>query len=257
MTTVISFASQKGGVGKTTSSVNLSAALAIGGYRVLMIDLDPQGSVRASFGYVDQVLYGTRELYLNPDAELDDVYTETNHENLDFIFSNITPLTDEQSVLEVAGDRNFLQNWIAREVEGEYDFVVIDAPPSTGALSLNALVAADLIVSPLQCEALAIKSLRRFLQTFKQLQMHVTPNIRIAGILLTMYDKSLPMHRMICKQVYKALSDSVFKTIIPKCPNILEASALGQAVLNQNMKAIGSTAYVRFSNELLDRFSLR
>ena len=257
MTTVISFASQKGGVGKTTSAINLSTALAIGGYRVLMIDLDPQDSVRASFGITDPIPGGTLELFCNAETTLKDVCTTTHHENLEFIFSKISLITDEQDVLKVASDKNYLKNWLSREVKQHYEFVVLDSPPSTGSLSINALAASDLIIIPLQCEALAVKSLKRFLRIFKALQTHIDSQLRIAGILLTMYDRRIQSHRMISRQVYQALQNSVFKTIIPKCDTILEASISGQSVIHKSLPSIGATAYIRLANEILDRFQLR
>lgn len=257
MTTSISFASQKGGVGKTTSAVNLSAALAIGGYSVLLIDLDPQGSIRPSFGLEEQVPLGTREIFLTPEIELDAVVQDQLYENLDFILSDISPLTNEQEIMSVAANYTHLLRWTKREVSGKYDFVIIDSPAAMNPLTVNALVASDLIIVPLQCEALAIKSLKRFLITFKELHQRVSNQLKVAGVLMTMYDRKIPMHRALCKQVYAALQESVFQTIIPKCPEIIESSALGQTILNQNLNSIGATAYVRLVNELLDRYDLR
>lgn len=257
MTTVISFASQKGGVGKTTSAINVSTALALGGYRVLMVDLDPQDSVRASLGIVDSNVPGILELFGNSAAPLQDIRLKTQHEHLDFIVANINRIAEEQKVLQVATDQNHLKNWLSEEAAGHYDFVVLDSPPSTGALSINALVAADLIIIPVQCEALAVKSLKRFLRIFKELQSHIEAELRIAGILLTMYDRQVRSHRLVSRQIYQALKTSVFKTIIPKCDQILEASGVGQSVINKSLPSIGATAYVRLANEILDRFKIR
>ena len=256
MTTVITFSSQKGGVGKTTSSTNLSAALAIGGHKVLMIDLDPQGSIQASFGYQEQPAYGIRELFCD-NASLSEVITETSRENLDFIFSNPMSFRDEAQILKKASDQIFLKEWIDREAMDHYDFIVLDSPPSSNELSVSALTSADLVVSPLQCEALAISSLKRFLKLFRQLQHSVSGDLRIAGILITMYDCNMSVHRQICRQIYQSLPSSIFKTIIPRCPDIMEASAMGDTVFSRDLEAIGSTAYIRFANELLDRFHLR
>ncbi|MBF0278333.1 MAG: ParA family protein [SAR324 cluster bacterium] len=257
MTTVISFSSQKGGVGKTTSAINLSTALALGGYRVLMIDLDPQDSMRASLGITDPISGGTLELFRNSEISLAEICTPTSHENLEFIFSNISLITDEQEIVQTASDQSYLKNWLNREVGEEHDFVVIDAPPSMGSLSINALVASDLIVIPLQCEALAVKSLKRFLRIFKQLQSTIDEQLRIAGILLTMYDRSIKSHRMVSRQIYQGLQNAVFKTIIPKCDTILEASISGQSVISKSLPSIGATAYIRLANEILDRYKLR
>ncbi|MBF0288890.1 MAG: ParA family protein [SAR324 cluster bacterium] len=257
MTTVISFASQKGGVGKTTSAINLSTAFAVGGYRVLMIDLDPQDSVSASFGIKTASSYGTRELYCDPSTPLDELCTKTRHENLDFIMSNISLMADEYEVIQVAADLFYLKQWLQSEVEGKYDFVIIDCPPSMGSLTVNALVASDLVIIPLQCEALAMQSLKRFLRTFKELQTKIDSHLRIAGILLTMYDRQIEVHRVISQQVYHYLQGSVFQTIIPRCGEIIESSAVGKSVINKSISSVGSTAYIRLANEILDRFNIR
>ncbi len=257
MTTVISFASQKGGVGKTTSAINLSTAFSVGGYRVLMIDLDPQDSVRASFGITTPSTHGTRELYCDPAATLEELCTKTHHENLDFIVSNISLMAHEQEVTQVAADQKYLKHWLQKELKGKYDFVVIDCPPSMGTLSINALVASDLVIIPLQCEALAMQSLKRFLRTFRELQAQIDSNLRIAGILLTMYDRGVEVHRVISQQVYQYLQNSVFQTIIPRCGNIIESSAVGKSVIGRKVSSVGSTAYIRLANEILDRFNLR
>ncbi|MGK5092069.1 ParA family protein [Deltaproteobacteria bacterium TL4] len=257
MATVISLASQKGGVGKTTSAVHLATAFAIGGYKVLLIDSDPQGSIWATLGIKQKAQRGLLELYCRENSTLADVSTPSGFENLDLILSNLQRLTFEQEVRKVAADYQYLNQWLQKNARAAYDFVIIDAPASTGPLSLNALIASDLIIVPLQCEALAVKSLKRFLMAFNDLQKNIAPELRIAGILLTMYDRNLLVHRLICKQVYTALQDSVFQTIIPKCPKILEASTVGSDVITRSLSSVGATGYIRLANEMLDRFNLR
>ena len=140
----------------------------------------------------------------------------------------------------------------------DYDFVIIDAPASTNNMAINAIYCSDLIVLPLQCESLAIKSLKRFLMAFNELQNSLTDKeLRIAGILLTMYDREIEIHRKVSQQVYRALSDSIFETIIPRNEAIIEASALGKSVITHKLDSIGATAYIRLMNELVDKFSLR
>ncbi|MBF0349838.1 MAG: ParA family protein [SAR324 cluster bacterium] len=257
MATIISFASQKGGVGKTTSAVHLASALAIGGYRVLLVDLDPQGSVKSLLGVRAKIDRGTLDLYCKADVALKDLLIPSGYENLDLILSNMDHLVYEQEVTKAAGDYHYLNQWLDENARSNYDFIILDAPASTGPISINALVASDLIIVPLQCEALAIKSLKRFLTAFNDLQKNIAPNLRIAGILLTMYDRNIPVHRLVCKQVYTALDDSVFQTIIPKCTHILEASTVGKDVINRTLSSIGATGYIRLAHELLDRFNLR
>ncbi|OGH04766.1 MAG: hypothetical protein A2600_03135 [Candidatus Lambdaproteobacteria bacterium RIFOXYD1_FULL_56_27] len=257
MTTVISFVSQKGGVGKTTSAVNLATAFAFGEYKVLLIDLDPQSSVRFSFGVKNPVDLGTKELFLKPDLPLQRLIRRTDQENMHFIFSNQMTLHEEQLISHVAEDDGFLRRRL-EEAYLTYDFILIDAPAATGPLSLNAVCAADLNILPLQCESLAVKSLKRFLVSFNELQKKLPHReLKIAGILLTMFDKDLEIHKKVAQQINKALGGSVFKTVIPKNAQITESSALGRSVITYDLKSEGSSAYIRLMDELIDKFRLR
>lgn len=258
MKAIISFISQKGGVGKTTSAINLATALAIGDYKILLIDLDPQGSVRFSFGYSEKNELGTKDIFLSPEQEISELIFKTEeHQNLDFIFSNIDKISEEKLINTVSEKYSFLKERLDKECK-DYDFIIIDAPASTNNLAINAMYASDLIVLPLQCENLAIKSLKRFLTSFQELQKTVKEkDLRLAGILLTMYDKDLLVHRKICQQLYKALSDVVFETIIPKNESIISASALGKSVISHKVNSVGATAYIRLMNELIEKFGLK
>ena len=256
MPKTIVFASEKGGVGKTTSAVNLAMALVIGGYRVLLVDMDPQGSIRFSFGSKTPVRQGTLQLLTEPSTPLKQLVVSPDSTGLDAIYSNIDTLNAQMGLDEKGMDPYVLKRRIENEAAG-YDFVVLDAPASTGALAIASLTAGDLLILPLQCESLAIKSLKRFLMAFRELQKSVNPNLRIAGILLTMYDRGLEVHRRICREVYDALYDAVFDTIIPKSREIPEASAMGQSVITYNINSTGATAYIRLAKEILDRYNLR
>lgn len=256
MTSTIVFSSQKGGVGKTTSAVNLAMAFAVGGYRVLLVDLDPQGSVRYSFGIKEPAQQGVRELLTEPTIHLSDLVISADGQGLDYILSNIDTVKIEREMLSKIDGADTLKKRLDEEAQ-DYDFILLDAPASTGLLALNAMTAADYVVLPLQCESLAIKSLKRFLVSFRELQMSHNPKLRIAGILMTMYNRNLDVHRKICRQMYETLFDSVFSTIIPQSKEIAESSATGQSVLTYNINSIGATAYIRLAKEILDRFGLR
>ena len=256
MATIISFVSQKGGVGKTTSVVNLATAFAFGGYSVLLVDLDPQSSVRFSMGIKDTIVQGTRDLFLEPEIPLPDLIQYTKQDNLSFIFSNIDSITSEIEVFEITADETFLKRRL-ESVMDRYDFILIDAPASTNNMAVNAIYCSDLIILPLQCESLAIKSLKRFLISFTELQKRLTSkDLKLAGILLTMYDRKYEVHRKVSQQVYRALSDCIFETIIPKNEAIVEASAMGKSVIAYRLNSIGATAYIRLMNELVDKFDL-
>jgi len=257
MSTIISFVSQKGGVGKTTSAVNLATAFAFGGYSVLLVDLDPQSSVKFSMGIKKRISLGTKELFLELDVPISDLTEQTEQDNLSFIFSNIESIRSEKKVFKLASDETVLQKRL-QPILNQYDFIILDAPASTNNMAVNAIYCSDLIVLPLQCESLAIKSLKRFLISFTELQQRLTgKDLRLAGILLTMYDRDIEVHRKVSQQVYKALSDSIFETIIPRNEAIIEASALGKSVITYQLNSIGATAYIRLMNELVDKFSLR
>lgn len=257
MTTIISFVSQKGGVGKTTSAVNLATAFAFGGYSVLLVDLDPQSSVKFSMGIKKKINLGTKELFLNPEIPVSDLIQKTEQDNLFFIFSNIDSIKIEREVFKKADSEKLLQERL-KKADTQFDFIIVDAPASTNNMTVNAIYCSDLIILPLQCESLAIKSLKRFLISFNELQRkYKNKELRLAGILLTMYDKEVEVHRKVSQQIYKALSDSVFKTIIPRNNAIVEASALGKSVITYQLNSIGATAYIRLMNELVDRYSLQ
>jgi len=257
MSTIISFVSQKGGVGKTTSAVNLATAFAFGGYSVLLVDLDPQSSVKFSMGIKKRISLGTKELFLEPDVPMSDLTEQTEQDNLSFIFSNIESINSEKKVFKLASDETVLQKRL-QPILNQYDFIILDAPASTNNMAVNAIYCSDLIVLPLQCESLAVKSLKRFLISFTELQQRLTgKDLKLAGILLTMYDRDIEVHRKVSQQVYKALSDSIFETIIPRNEAIIEASALGKSVITYQLNSIGATAYIRLMNELVDKFSLR
>jgi len=257
MTIVIALTSQKGGVGKTTSAVHLSTAFALGGYKTLLMDIDPQGSVYSALGFKHKLTQGTLDVFCDPEATLEDVVYRHEDTALDLVFSNMTRLSYEQEVTRAATDYQHLHHWIEEHVEEHYDFVLLDAPASTSPLSINAMVASDIIIVPLQCEALAIRSLKRFLMAFQDLQNSIDSELRIAGILMTMFDQQIPLHQQICRQVYQTLGESVFDTIIPKCVHILDASAVGTDVINRKLNSVGATGYIRLANEVLDRFELR
>ncbi len=257
MPTTITFSSEKGGVGKTTSAVNLAMAFVVGGYRVLLIDMDPQGSVRFSFGVRDRPILGLKEMISDPSIPLSDLCIPAEKSaNLEYVLANFETLREERQALDMITSPSDLKMRLSSEAQ-DYDLILLDAPSSTNLLALNAITAANLVVLPLQCEALAIKSLRRYLVTFKELQLRYNRDLRIAGVLLTMYNRSLEVHRRICQQMYQSLKESVFSTMIPEVQEITEASALGQSVITYQPSSIGATAYVRLSKEILDRFQLR
>ncbi|KAK3575763.1 hypothetical protein CHS0354_030095 [Potamilus streckersoni] len=201
-----------------------------------------------------EIPYGTKELFMNPEIPNSQLICKTKvHDNLSFIFSNIDKLSDERDINRRAIAYDHLHNALSDRIR-EYDVVIIDAPASTNNIALNALYAADLIILPIQCENLAIKSMKRFLMAFQEFQLRVKDKeLKIAGILLTMFDKNIEIHRKIARQLYHALSNSVFQTIIPRHESILNSSAGGQSVIVHQLNSIGAVAYIHLMNEVLER----
>lgn len=253
---VLSFVSQKGGVGKTTSAINLAVAFAMSGSKVLLLDLDPQSSVRYSFG-IENVKAGSKEWILGVNEQLDSIVIKTKeHANLDFLVSNINSLTDEKEISRRLVAHDYLSG-LLDSTALEYDIVIIDAPASTGNLSINAMIASDLIIMPLQCENLAIKSLKRFLASFHELQSNFKDReLRLGGILITRFNHNSEIHQKIAHQLYSNLSNVVFQSIIPDTEDVIKASALGQSVISFKLSSIASTAYIRLMQELKSKFDI-
>ena len=170
MAKAITFASQKGGVGKTTSSVHLATAFALGGYKTLLVDLDPQGSILHSLSVQKKTGLGIREIFCTPNITLEEIVQSSKHQNLDLLLANIDDLLTEQTVNNIAADYYHVSQWIEQNASSKYDFIIVDAPASTNSLSINAMLAADLIIVPLECETLAIKSLKRSKLEVRSLQ---------------------------------------------------------------------------------------
>ena len=234
---VIALANQKGGVGKTTTSVNLGACLADAGKKVLLIDLDPQGNATSGLGIdkkdIDESVY---DVLIN-DVDLKKVILHSSHQGLD-----IVPTTIALSGAEVE-----LTNLMAREtrlkdafgdVKDEYDYILIDCPPSLGLLTINAFTACDSILIPVQSEYYALEGLSQLLNTIKLVRKHFNSALKIEGVLLTMYDKRTNLGQQVNAEVKKYFGDQVYETIIPRNVRLSEAPSHGQATVDYDKRAL-------------------
>ncbi len=243
------FANQKGGVGKTTSAVNLGAYLAEAGKRVLLIDNDPQANISVSVG-ADTQKTGVYELLTKPIEPISAVQ-ETTVKGLYIIPSNINLTGANIELIDLNGREYMLKN-IIQKVEKEFDYIFIDCPPSLGLLTLNGLVAAQYVIIPLQCEYLALEGLSLLLRTIKKVQRKLNPSLKIGGILFTMYDSRTRLAHEVVSEVSKYFPDKVFRTIIPRNIRLGEAPSYSKPINQYDAECIGAKSYQSLAKEVLE-----
>ena len=254
---IISVINQKGGVGKTTTVINLAAGLTTKGKKILVIDLDPQGNATTGLGLSnndnsDRTIYGV----LNGTRKVSEVITKTNIENLDLITSNV-----DLSGLEVetAGDTRrafILKEQITayfNDSRGLYDYVIIDCPPSLSLLTIMALVASNSLVVPLQTEFFALEGLTQLMKTIERIKTNLNPELLIKGILLTMYDKRNKLSSQVEAEAREYFKDKVYQTVVPRNVRLSEAPSHGVPVLIYDKTCPGSKSYFNFTEEFLDK----
>lgn len=253
MSQIIAIVNQKGGVGKTTTAVNLASALAEAGKFVLLVDLDPQGNATSGLGIDYQNL--TSGLYhsLAGQARIHDIVHNTAHEGL-----RVAPATPD-----LAGAAVELVNEEAREskladvlseVRHAYDYIIIDCPPSLGILTLNGLMAADHVLIPVQAEYYALEGLGQLLRTITMVRDNLKPNLNIIGAVLTMFDKRNRLSTEVMDNLYQFFPDSIFRSVIPRTVRLAEAPSYGQSIFHYEPDGKGSRAYERLGRELLEYF---
>jgi len=252
---IIAVVNQKGGVGKTTTAVNLGAALAETGHRILLVDIDPQGNASTGLGIEKELReVSTYELLLE-DAPLQDVVQKTEIEGL-WIAPATTDLSSADIEMVSNEKRSFLLHDALRQPairRYEFDFVLIDCPPSLSLLTINAMVAAHSVLVPLQSEFYALEGLSQLLLTVRQIRETANPNLRIEGIVLTMYDKRNNLSLQVEADARENLGDLVFKTLIPRNVRISEAPSFALPVLEYDSHSKGSQAYRELARELIER----
>jgi len=250
MARVICIANQKGGVGKTTTAVNLSASIAVGEKKVLLIDIDPQGNSTSGMGLSKEGLNGTIYHALLRGSGLKEMIQKTPLAFLDVVTSN-TDLIGAEIELIQEKDREKKLERLIREVEADYDYILIDCPPSLGLLTINSLIAAHSVIIPLQCEYYALEGLGQLLKTIRLIKQSLNPRLEIEGILLTMFDSRNNLSHQVADEVRKHFRDKVFRTIIPRNIRLSEAPSHGKPVLLYDIHSKGAESYLNLAREIM------
>jgi chromosome partitioning protein len=250
MGNTIVFANQKGGVGKTTSAVNLGAFLAELGQRVLLIDFDPQGNLSSSVGKSTQG-QGIYEV-ITEEMDAKRAVQSTSQGNLSIIPSSINLTGANIELVEVEQREYFLRNAISG-IQNDYDYIFIDSPPSLGLLTLNGLVAADAVIIPLQCEYFAMEGLTQLLQSIKRVQQSYNSHLDISGILFTMYDSRTRLAQDVVQEVVGYFGKRVFRTIIPRNVRLSEAPSHGIPINQYDPDSTGGKSYRKLAEEVIER----
>jgi chromosome partitioning protein len=248
----IAFANQKGGVGKTTSAVNTAAALGQLGYDTLLVDLDPQGSATGGVGVAKKDLRRSVRDLLVGSCLAEDAILKTGFERLDLIPANITLAGAEFDLLDGEGAEGNLSRALSR-VRGKYDYIIIDCPPSLGMLTINALMACDCVVIPVQCEYYALEGLTQLIATIARLKRRYHPSLTLAGILVTMYQGRLALTQQVLEELEKHYGDRLFETKIGRNVRLSEAPSFGRPVIYHDRRAKGAREYLAFAEELRGR----
>ncbi|MFL2621473.1 MAG: ParA family protein [Flavobacteriaceae bacterium] len=249
---IIAIANQKGGVGKTTTSVNLAACLGVLEKKVLLIDSDPQANASSGLGIdIEKIEFSTYHLIEN-DCDVFEAITTTSSHNVDIIPANIDLVAVEIELVDVENREYMLKNSLNQVID-KYDYILIDCAPSLGLLTLNALTAADSLIIPIQCEYFALEGLGKLLNTVKSVQKIHNEKLDIEGLLLTMYDSRLRLSNQVVEEVQNHFNDMVFKTIIQRNVRLGEAPSYGESIINYDVSSKGASNYLSLAKEILSK----
>lgn len=245
---IIGVANQKGGVGKTTTAVNLAAALGVLEKKVLLIDADPQANATSGLG-IEEVNYSTYNL-LEHSADVKDCIQKTSSPNLDLVPSHIDLVAAEIELVD-RDKREYMLKKALEEVKSEYDYIIIDCAPSLGLITVNALTAADSVIIPIQCEYFALEGLGKLLNTVKNVQKIHNYDLDIEGLLLTMYDSRLRLSNQVVEEVNTHFPEMVFETVISRNVRLSEAPSFGESILMYDAESKGAIQYIQLAEEVL------
>jgi len=251
---IIAIANQKGGVGKTTTSVNLAASLGVLEKKVLLIDADPQANATSGLGIdVEQVEFGTYQL-LEHSIKAEEAIIKTSSPNLDIIPSHIDLVAIEIELVD-QDEREYMLKKAITHLKDSYDYILIDCAPSLGLLTLNALTASDSVIIPIQCEYFALEGLGKLLNTIKSVQKIHNKELDIEGLLLTMYDSRLRLSNQVVDEVQKHFNEMVFTTIIQRNVRLSEAPSYGESIINYDAGSKGANNYLSLAHEIIKKNS--
>lgn len=246
----IAIANQKGGVGKTTTAINLSASLASNDLKILLIDSDPQGNATTGLGVDKSVERPTIYEVLFSDVPVSTTIVKTDFEGLDMVPANRNLVAANLELVDLPNRETRLKAKLD-EVRGNYDYILIDCPPALDLLTLNALLAADSVLVPIQCEFFALEGISQLMDTVERIKESFFHNLEIEGILLTMYDDRTNLTKQVADDLKEFFQDQVFKTVIPRSIRLAEAPSYGKPILQYDVRSKGSESYIRLAKEIL------
>lgn len=256
MAKTVAILNQKGGVGKTTTAVNLAACVGAEGKKVLLVDIDPQGNSTSGFGIDKRAIKVSSYDVLVGNNKANEAIVKTQFLNVDLIVSNMNLAGAELEIIDVKNRESLLKNALSA-VWDQFDYIFLDCPPSLGLITLNALTASDSFLVPIQCEYYALEGLSQLMATVRNIKRLYNPYIELEGVLLTMYDGRLNLTQQVVEEVKKFFPKKVYSTTIPRNVRLSEAPSFGQPIIYFDKRSKGAEAYIEFSNEFLSKQNRR